>query len=129
MYDSSIQRLKEGKAIDLWSIPHFLYGILMGLLPPLIGISFPTAFVLLLILGLLWELYEKMIDVKETMMNIPFDFILPIASFAVSANILMSHAFAYQDILVVETAFFILYAYTNISGWVAYRRRKKEFMS
>ncbi|MEK7144946.1 MAG: hypothetical protein AAB794_03800 [Patescibacteria group bacterium] len=118
---------KQGKALDLWSIPHFLFGILMGMLPPLIGISLLTALSLTLILALLWELYEKLVEIKETFLNSVFDVILPIVAFTCISLVFHFYSFHPNDILVVAIAIFVLYVFTNLSGWLAYRRRKHDF--
>lgn len=119
---------KKGRAFDLWSIPHFLFGILTAFLPPLTGISFLTALALTLILAMLWEIYEKFLDIKETIQNSLLDIILPIVAFTLTSHILRIYAFHRDDLTVVAIAVLVLYAFTNISGWLAYRRRNRDFM-
>lgn len=118
---------QKGRAFDLWSIPHFLFGILTGFLPPLTGMSTPTALALTLILALLWELYEKFVDIKETVQNSLLDVILPIVAFILTSYVLHIYTFHYDNLVVVAIAVLALYAFTNISGWLAYRRRARDF--
>lgn len=114
---------QKGRAFDLWSIPHFLFGILMAFLPPLTGISFLTALALTLILAMLWEIYEKFVQIRETVQNSLLDIILPIVAFTLTSYVLRIYSFRYDELLVAAGAVFILYAFTNISGWLTYRRR------
>jgi hypothetical protein len=119
---------QKGRAFDLWSIPHFLFGILMALVSPLIDISFLTALALTVILAMLWEIYEKFVDIKETIQNSLLDIILPIVAFTLTAQLLLAFPLHPDDLLVITGAVFILYAFTNVSGWLAYRRRNRDFM-
>jgi|SRR3989344_3132286 len=118
---------KRGKALDLWSIPHFLFGVLTALLPPLMGISLLTALSLTIILALLWEVYEKLVEIKETPLNSIFDVILPIVAFTCTSLALRIYPLPTDDLLVIANAVFVLYLFTNISGWLAYRRRHRDF--
>lgn len=118
---------QKGRAFDLWSIPHFLFGILMAFVPSLTGISFLTALSLTIILAMLWEIYEKFVDIKETIQNSLLDIILPIVAFTMTSYALRIYAFNYDELLVAAIAISILYLFTNISGWLAYRRRNRDF--
>jgi predicted tellurium resistance membrane protein TerC len=118
---------QKGRAFDLWSIPHFLFGMLMAFLPPLFGISLLAALALTLILALAWEMYEKFVDIKETVQNILLDVILPIVAFTLTSYILRAFSFSTDEIIVAAVAVGALYLFTNISGWRAYRRRNRNF--
>ncbi len=120
---------QKGRGLDLWSIPHFLFGILTGFLPSLIGISFLTALTLTLILAMSWEIYEKFVGIKETIQNSVLDIILPIFSFTLTSFILLVYPLHPNDLLVVAIAVLALYIFTNLSGWLAYRRRQRDFMN
>ena len=119
---------QKGRAFDLWSIPHFLFGILTAFLPPLTGISLLTALALMLILAMLWEIYEKFVDIKETIQNSLLDIILPVVAFTLTSYALRIYSFRRDELLVVAVAVFLVYAFTNISGWLAFRRRHRDFM-
>jgi hypothetical protein len=119
----------RGKAFDLWSIPHFLFGVLMAFVPYITGFSILTSLSLTLILAMAWEVYEKFKDIKETMQNSLLDILLPIVAFTATSEILVHYPLRYEDTLVYATAVCVLYVYTNISGWLAYRRRNRDFTS
>src|SRR3972149_10728886 len=114
---------QKGRAFDLWSSPHFLFGILMATLPPLTGISFLTALTLTIVLAMLWEIYEKFVDIKETIQNSLLDIVLPVVAFTLTSYVLRMYPFHPDDLLVIAIAVFVLYAFTNISGWLPHPRR------
>ena len=118
---------KRGRALDLWSIPHFLFGILMAMLPPLAGMPLFSALLLTLVLGIGWEFYEKLAGIKETTLNGIFDVILPVVAFTGTSFLLLAYQFHYDDLVVITVAVALLYGYTNLSGWLAYRRRHRAF--
>lgn len=118
---------QKGRGLDLWSIPHFLFGILMAFLPSLTGVSVFKALAFTFVLAVLWELYEKFVSVRETVQNSLLDILLPIVAFVASSFILTSYPLHPNDLRVVASAVFVLYLFTNISGWLAYRRRNRDF--
>ncbi len=119
---------KRGRAFDLWSIPHFLFGILTGMLPALTGIPLLTALSLTIILAVVWEWYEKCIGIRETNLNIAADFVLPVLAFTCTLFLIGIYPLRPDELLVIWCAVLTIYAYTNISGWFAYRRRQHNFM-
>lgn len=119
---------KRGRAFDLWSIPHFLFGVLAGMVPQLFGISVTTALVLMAVLAIAWELYEKRIGIKETALNIAADFVLPVLAFTCTLFVLRLYPLYHDELLVFAVAVGAVYLFTNISGWLAYRRRHRDFI-
>lgn len=119
---------QRGRAFDLWSIPHFLFGILMAFVPPLTGISFLSALALTVIGALSWEIYEKFVLIKETVQNSLLDIILPILALILVSLVLRIYSFHHDDIVVVASAVAVVYLFTLISGWLAYRRRNRDFI-
>ncbi len=117
---------KQG--LDLWSIPHFLFGALMGMLPSLVGVSFLIALTLTVALATLWEMGEKLIGIRENFPNILFDIVLSVAACVLTSLLLLSYPLHRHDLWVIAAATFALYAFTNISGWLAFRRRNHDFL-
>lgn len=100
----------------------------MAFSPPLTGISLLSAFALTLILAMLWEIYEKFVLIRETIQNSLLDIILPIVAFTLTSYLLLMYPLSADELLVAATAVLVLYVFTNISGWLAYRRRARDFM-
>lgn len=119
---------QKGKAFDLWSIPHFLFGILTAFIPPLTGVSLLIALTITLLFALFWELYENFIGVKERIQNSLLDIILPIVAFTLTSYLFLLYSFTYEELVVFASAVGLVYLFTNISGWLAYRRRNHDFI-
>lgn len=119
---------KKGRAFDLWSIPHFLFGILMGFVPFLTDISFGLALTMTAVLAVLWEIFEMSIGIKETALNSLLDVFLPIVGYIITSYILLSYTYHREDLIVVAVAVLAVYVFTNLSGWLAYRRRQRDFI-
>src|SRR3989344_5332818 len=100
---------QKGRAFDLWSIPHFLFGILMAFVPPFADISFSFVLVLTLVLAILWELFEMSVGIKETVLNSLLDVFLPIAAYIIASYVLLSFSYHREDLGVVTIAVLILY--------------------
>lgn len=120
---------EKGRAFDLWSIPHFIFGMIMAMLPYTTNISLAASFALMLLLAILWELYEKVIKINETLTNNMFDVILPVISFIFVAMIVGQIQLSKQSAVVILSGLILVYLFTNISGWLAFRRRQREFMN
>lgn len=118
---------RKGRAFDMWSIPHFLFGVLMAFLPPLADMSFSMMLTLTAILAVLWELLEMNIGIKETVLNSLLDVFLPIVGYIITSYVLLFNSYHREDIMVVAIAVSAIYLFTNISGWRAYRRRQRGF--
>lgn len=100
----------------------------MGILPSLVEISFLTVLALTALLATLWEIYEKFIGIRENFPNILFDIILSIAACILTSLMLLAYPPHSDDLRVVAVAVLALYAFTNLSGWLAFRRRNRDFL-
>ncbi|MDO8593289.1 MAG: hypothetical protein Q7R59_00040 [bacterium] len=119
---------QKGSAFDLWSIPHFLFGILMAFVPMLTDLSFSFALVLTLVLAVLWELFEMGVGIRETVLNSLLDVFLPIVAYIITSYFLLIRQYHRDELVVFAVAVLLLYLFTNISGWLAYRRRQRDFI-
>ncbi|MDP2665781.1 MAG: hypothetical protein Q8P23_04095, partial [bacterium] len=79
-------------------------------------------------LAVLWELFEVSIGIKETVLNSLLDVFLPIGAYIITSYVLRLYTFQYDELVVIVAAISILYVFTNLSGWLAYRRRNRDFM-
>ena len=119
----------KGGGFDLWSIPHFLFGVLMGMLPLLTGVSFVMGCVFTAFLAVSWEVFEKSIlRVRETTQNVILDVVLALLGYALVAHLLFLYPLHRQDAWMTFIAIGVLYLFMNLSGWLAYRRRQRDLM-
>lgn len=123
MYKKGLWERRKG--LDLWSVPHFLFGVLMAAAPPLLDVSLLTALALTVVLALLWELYEKIVGIQETLLNGLFDLILPIMSFALTSYALRAYPLEIETLQNATGAVFALYMVMNLWGWFAHLKRKQ----
>ena len=118
---------QKKRFFDLWSIPHFLFGIIWAFLPSIFDITYETSFLAMVIAALIWEVCEKFLEVKETVWNSVIDIILPIISFFLTVQILNFQQLQKEEVIVYFLGVLALYIFTNISGWLAFRRRQRDF--
>lgn len=75
---------REGKYVDLWSVPHFLSGVAVALGLHILDFSgiaaYSTAF--LLLVG--YEMFEVIAKIEETRMNRIFDVIVGMVAFVIA---------------------------------------------
>ena len=119
---------QKGRGLDLWSVPHFLFGILMGFVPSLTELSFSFVLILTLVFAVLWELFEVSIGIRETVLNSLLDVFLPVVAYIITSYFLLIRQYHREELVVFAVAVLALYVFTNISGWLAYRRRQRDFM-
>lgn len=55
----STSPLWQGAYVDLWSIPHFLFGMLVGVAAFLLQLPFPEGLLACIAVAVLWEFFEK----------------------------------------------------------------------
>lgn len=99
------------------------------MLPALTGMPFFTALVLTVTLAVIWEIYEKSAGIRESLLNILFDLLLPVVAFTLTSFILLAYPLHPDDLVVAAVAVLLVFAFTNISGWLAFRRRHRDFIN
>jgi hypothetical protein len=120
---------EKKKFFDLWSIPHLIFGSLFAFTPFLFDVSINLSFFIMITLALLWEVYEKIIDIRETVWNILIDILLPIIAFFVTHKVLLFYNVDVERAKIFFSGLLFIYLFTNVSGWLAFRRRKRDFMN
>jgi hypothetical protein len=114
---------KNGKFVDLWSIGHFILGMLLAYAIPFLEIRFSWAFFTALLIMFLWELFEVFAKIKETMTNRIIDILLGLLGFLLIIP-LFSHVG--QNTLIVIFVFLLgSSGILLIFGNRAHRARKK----
>jgi hypothetical protein len=115
---------KEGTFIDLWSIPHFLAGVIIGL--PLLqhGVGFWTAGAIVLILCTMFEIVELAFDIHESMANRITDVVLPMIAYPAAYYSFITRDPDINNALLVFSS--VLYILIIIPGWLLYQKRKRE---
>lgn len=116
------------KSLDWWSIPHFLFGVVIALSALVFSWSVPVAFVATFAIALLWEYFERHVRIRETPANSKMDILLPLLAFILTI-FLMNHTPAQtpedrQSFLIITLS---LYGFVNFIAWRAKIEHDREF--
>lgn len=116
------------RCLDWWSIPHFLFGVVMALGALVFAWPLYFAFVATLSIAILWEGFERRIRLHETRLNAKVDVLLPLIAFGFTI-FLMDHM-PMQTREDQQVFFFIavfLYFFVNFIAWRAKMENDREF--
>jgi hypothetical protein len=108
---------REGKYLDLWSVPHFLSGMLVGIALRYIGLATLPAFVIALILLIAYEFFEYCADIEEMFTNSVMDVVVGMVSF--TPTFLLFPTISANNALMLFTFTAILDAILSWFGWQA----------
>ncbi|MFA7252683.1 MAG: hypothetical protein WC027_02395 [Candidatus Paceibacterota bacterium] len=102
---------KEGKYLDLWSLPHFLVGIILGHIFIYFGLDLAIALVATLIIKIAWEIYEHKYVTIEAVPNKILDVVVGIIGLIV--------IYIYNDYSLINLTSFSVILIINIifSSW------------
>lgn len=115
--------------IDPWSVPHFLFGMVMAL--GALVFEWPIGWSLLVtfVLAIGWEGIERTLRVRESRGNAMMDIILPVLSFAVTLVLLHRVVVSREHTQAFLIAAVLLYVYVNYSAWRARWERDRDFLN
>lgn len=88
---------QERDYVDFWNIPHVLFGALFFCVGYIIPLKFTISLASLIIVKIIWEIYENNSVIKETLLNSILDVISGIIGFIFS--------------------FYLISDYPNIFNW------------
>lgn len=119
---------RVGKVVDWWSIPHFLFGVVMALGALVFAWPLPFAFVGTFAIAFMWEKFERSIRIQEAKENSRMDILLPLLAFGITI-FLMNQMPSRTD--EDEQTFFLtavfLYLFLNFIAWRAKLENDREF--
>jgi hypothetical protein len=72
---------REGKYLDLWSVPHFLTGMVVAFALYFFGFETVSAFVIAFLLLVGYEMFEALVKIEETRWNRALDVVIGMLSF------------------------------------------------
>jgi len=113
--------LWEGRYADLWSIAHFVAGTLIAYVLMRIGIGFWPGLGIAVLIGVVWELFEKFTKLSATeyatnnVTDVLFSslgFIIAFHVFSAPLALLVRHG--------ILIALALVFIGTDILGWVSY---------
>src|SRR3990167_4615278 len=72
---------REGKYLDLWSVPHFLSGMAVAFGLFFLDFATNAAFIIAILLLVAYEMFEVIAKIEETRWNRVLDVVVGMASF------------------------------------------------
>ena len=115
------------KLIDPWSVPHFMFGIVMALAAAAFAWPAMQAFFGIIILAILWELLEMRFRLSEAPGNAWMDVLLPLIAFTATYPLVSDPAISNERRLPLLVIALILYGMTNYLSWRARFERDRDF--
>ncbi len=103
-------------AFDIWSIPHFLSGIIIGIPSLSRGYSFAESLAILIVLSLLFECIEIFFVFHESFTHKIVDLALGIAAFILGYFIFTKSDGKYIDLIMLFSV--CVYMLIVIPGWI-----------
>lgn len=122
------QIFDANKLFDWWSVPHFMFGIVMALAA--ISFTWPVfyTFIGMLLLALLWELLEKYVRLSEAPGNGWIDVVLPLLAFVSTYFVVDRAALNHERHLGLLLITLLLYLFINMIAWRARFEKDEEFL-
>lgn len=111
----------EGKYIDFWTINHILAGAVIAGVSVISSVPFWTIVIVLFSLTIVWEIYETIKNIRETIENKILDVIVAMVGFAI-IYIVMNVQILNNVILVLIIT--LLFTILNILGYLNYRKTR-----
>lgn len=119
---------RVGKVVDWWSIPHFLFGVVMALGALVFAWPLQFAFVGTFVIAFMWEKFERSIRIQEAKENSRMDILLPLLAFGITIFLMnqMPSRTGEDEQTFFLTAVF-LYLFLNFIAWRAKLENDREF--
>lgn len=114
-------RWSEAKYLDLWSIVHVLFGVMLGIVIPFFGFSFLVSVSIAVILLLAWELFESAVGIGEFAMNKFIDLLVGMIGYFIALNWVPA-----DKQLVALIVILLIITALNWTGFQAYKRRVRR---
>ena len=70
--------------LDLWSIMHFCFGLIICAVTYILGVKMPLAIFIAVSLAVLWEIYERLRGINEFWLNSLLDIVFALLAFVLA---------------------------------------------
>ncbi len=108
---------QEGEYLDLWSVPHFLSGVLLACFLYLLHLPFLFAATLAMIILIAYEIFEIKVGIYETVWNRRLDVIVGMTSFVPTTLIIYNWDLIYVIVLGIVVG--VIDGVLSFFGWQA----------
>lgn len=119
----SIKRL-----FDPWSVPHFLFGMVIAM--SAIALHWPLyqSFVALIVVAFLWEYVERKVGIRERRGNPLMDIILPIIAFGITLLLVDQAPLHKKEQSALLVCVLLLFIFLNLIAWRARLQKERGFL-
>lgn len=115
------------RLVDPWSVPHFLFGMVVALGAITVGWPLLTAFSSLIVAALLWEYFERKTGLHEAPGNPWMDVFLSLIAFALTLVLVDRAPLHDEQHLALFVSVTLLFAFTNAAAWRARVQKDRQF--
>ncbi len=113
---------------DPWSVPHFLFGMVIALGAITLQWPIPSSFFALLVAAFLWEYVERKVGIRERKGNPWMDIILPILAFGSTLLLVDQTPLHKKEQFALFVCVLLLFVCLNLIAWRARLRKEREFL-
>lgn len=107
---------REGDYLDLWSVPHFLSGIAVGLFLYLIHFQIASSLIIAFLIFVAYEMFEALVKIEETKMNRTLDVVVGMISF--TPAFLLASNFSQMEIMSTFILVMVVNSTLSFFGWL-----------
>jgi hypothetical protein len=118
----------RGKIFDVWSVPHFFFGVMAASFLGVFPVPFWSLFLTIILLAFAWECFELWVGIHETFLNRVTDALLPLFGFFLLSSVFQNIPFSdghRSGIFLVSILVFLL---LNYISWEARFNGEHEFL-
>lgn len=114
----------ERRYIDLWSVVHFLFGVLFVFAADYFELTFLAALITLTVLTTIWEVVEHFsVGATEYLSNRVTDVIFAGLGFLFMYFLLLVNTVPKETYILIFSFLTLLFVALNIKGWLNFRKR------
>lgn len=109
---------QKGKYIDLWTLVHFLFGVLFVFAANFFELTLLPALIILIALTTVWEVLEFVSrNAVEPFSNRVTDVIVAVIGFALMYTLLLVNTLEKEIYVIIFSVIAFVFVVLNINGW------------
>jgi hypothetical protein len=116
------------KLFDFWSIPHFLFGVLMAMVAAVFFLPPVAVFCAVFVVAVSWELLEMKFKLRESRWNVASDVMLPLLAFPITFFFVERPTLSQEHRVAMMVVVILIYVYANAIAWQARFDQDQDFM-
>lgn len=120
---------KTEKIIDIWSVPHFLFGTVTALCVLALAVDFWFSYAVLVALAVGWEIFEIKARIRETGNNVASDIVLPLIAYPLTFLLAETMTVDMEQRVALAVVSVFLFCVINFFSWQARYYRDPDFMN